>query len=150
MILAGSAGLLALSAGLILGWMLAVRRYADRLREATAPHVATTDTQPAEKHKSPAQYLYACSERLGVSTQTLKDLGYTVREGPTGVFTLHAAHVPKGLEAMAREAMLEIAAESRGTGTRASFPATSWRWIALTAARWARESKGPIISRPGD
>jgi len=128
---------LALLAGVVVGafvaWFIASRRCAHALDAALHTPLFTTEAQPAEQHRSPAMYLHACSRRLGVSTQTLKDLGFEAVE-TGGHYSLKAPTVPKRLEELARGAMLEIAAESR----KGQIPATSWRWIALAAEKWRK------------
>ena len=121
--------------GALSGFLLAARRYA----AAPAPELPASvllangpEDQPPEKHDNPSRYFYACAQRLNVSTQTLKDLGFTVTRDDDGTCRLNVPEVPKDLEALARSAMLEIAAEAR----QGRIPVTSWRWIANVAARW--------------
>ncbi|MEK9722409.1 MAG: hypothetical protein VW405_02840 [Rhodospirillaceae bacterium] len=141
----------------VLGWAIVGflyrlnRRLERELGEFTAPFIDKSEDVAADKAASPQQYLYTCSKRLGVSTQTLKDLGFRAESMGDGWYYLSAAHCPEALENMAKAAVAEIAAEGRPMGSRIRLPATSWRWIALVAAKWARssESSGAIIPRPG-
>lgn len=120
----------------VAGWLAALvasfiaYKTAKALAEVQTPIILEHEDQPTERAPSPARYLFACSKRLGVSTQTLKDLGFKPHQNPDGSFSLTAPTVVPEIEKRAREAMLEIAAEARGPGGRATFPPTSWRWIA--------------------
>ena len=127
------------------GWLcaLVMAHYARAWkREAftrSTPFVALVEHQQPAAARSPQMYLYACSEALGVSTQTLKDLGFTV--GGDGPYSLIPPFVHPALEASAREAMGEIATEARAYGNKVHVPATSWRWIARVAEQWANRAK---------
>ncbi len=119
------------------GWARAVRL--QRVVDSIGVDIAKREEQPAERHVSPARYLYACSQRLGVSTQSLKDLGFTpVHEGDN-VYRLESVTLPPDLEVLAREAMGEIAAECRPIGNRVQVPATSYRWIAKACRDWEEQ-----------
>lgn len=120
------------------------------LRLLRSPIISKHEDQPAERARSPQMYLHACAQRLGVSTQTLKDLGFRTAPVATaagGAYSLVTPAVPSDIESLAREAMGEIAVEVRAVGGRVQVPPTSWRWIARAVERGRKSMNPPTESQ---
>jgi hypothetical protein len=90
---------------------------------------------------SKARFLFEGSKRRGVTTQWLKDLGYTVEpcSDPVG-WTLVPPTVPEALQAAADEALAEILAVSKivvtEDGPKLELPQGCALWIVKVARGW--------------
>jgi hypothetical protein len=93
---------------------------------------------------SPAKHLHAEAEARGVTTQWLKDLGYTLTDATFAgerTYTLEPPLITADLEQAARDALAEIMAVAKiiqdDHGTRLQIPTDSWMWVAKAMQEWA-------------